>query len=97
MGGNILCYYQLAHHLGIDQPFYGLQSLGLYGESQPYTRIEDMAAYYIEELRVVQPQGPYLLGGWSMGGIVAFEMATQLQKQGDKVALLALLDSLLQF
>ncbi|MEH2051407.1 amino acid adenylation domain-containing protein [Nostoc sp.] len=93
VGGNVLCYYQLAHHLGTDQPFYGLQSLGLYGESQPHTRIEDMATHYIEALRVVQPQGPYLLGGWSMGGIVAFEMATQLQKQGDKVALLALLDS----
>ncbi|MEH2191209.1 MAG: condensation domain-containing protein [Nostoc sp.] len=93
VGGNVLCYYQLAHHLGIDQPFYGLQSLGLYGESQPYTRIEDMATHYIEALRVVQPQGTYLLGGWSMGGIVAFEMATQLQKQGDRVALLALIDS----
>ncbi|MDF5726639.1 MAG: amino acid adenylation domain-containing protein [Rhizonema sp. PD38] len=94
VGGNVLCYYQLALHLGADQPFYGLQSLGLNGESQPYTRIEDMAYHYIKALRAVQAEGPYFLGGWSMGGVVAFEIAQQLHKQGYKVNLLALLDSL---
>ncbi|MEH2313979.1 MAG: beta-ketoacyl synthase N-terminal-like domain-containing protein [Nostoc sp.] len=93
VGGNILCYYELSLHLGSDQPFYGLQALGLNGESQPYTRIEDMAAKYIEALREIQPNGPYFLGGWSMGGIVAFEMATQLIRNGDRVAMLAMLDS----
>jgi amino acid adenylation domain-containing protein len=93
VGGNVLCYYELARHLEPNQPFYALQSLGLYGEREPYIRIEDMATHYIEALRFVQPEGPYLLGGWSMGGVVAFEMAQQLQKQEHEVALLALLDS----
>jgi len=93
VGGNVLSYVELARCLGPDQPFYGLQAKGLDGQHSPYTKIEDMAAYYIEALRVVQPQGPYLLGGWSMGGIVAFEMAQQLQRQGHEVGLLALLDS----
>jgi acyl transferase domain-containing protein len=93
IGGNILCYYELSRHLGSEQPFYGLQSPGLNGECEPYTRIEDMASRYIEALRLVQPEGFYFLGGWSMGGVVAFEMAQQLQRQGHEVALLAMLDS----
>ncbi|WP_169218415.1 non-ribosomal peptide synthetase [Brasilonema sp. UFV-L1] len=92
-GGNTIYLYNLAHHLGKEQPFYGLQSLGLDGESKPHTRIEDMAAYYIEAIQSIQPSGPYLLGGHSFGGMVAFEMATQLHKRGYEVALLALLDS----
>jgi amino acid adenylation domain-containing protein len=93
IGGNVLCYVALARLMGSDQPFYGLQALGLDGEQEPCTRIEDMAAHYIEALRIVQPEGPYFLGGWSMGGVVAFEMAQQLQKQGHRVAVLALFDS----
>ncbi len=92
-GGNCIYLYTLAHHLGKEQPFYGLQSLGLDGESKPHTRIEDMAADYIEAIQSVQPQGPYFLGGHSFGGMVAFEMANQLHKLGHEVALLALLDS----
>lgn len=93
IGGNVICYYNLANHLGSQQPFYGLEAPGVYGECEPYDRIEDLAAHYIKALRIVQPEGPYLLGGWSMGGVVAFEMAQQLQHQGQKVALLALLDT----
>jgi amino acid adenylation domain-containing protein len=93
VGGNVLCYADLARCLGPEQPFYGLQSPGLNGELPLYARIEDLAAYYLELLRPVQPEGPYFLGGWSMGGIVAFEMAQQLHRQGQPVALLALLDS----
>jgi amino acid adenylation domain-containing protein/non-ribosomal peptide synthase protein (TIGR01720 family) len=92
-GGNVLYLYELARHLGTDQPFYGLQSVGLDGQSKPYTRIEDMAARYIKEIQTVQPEGPYLLGGHSFGGPVAFEMSQQLQKQGHEVALLAILDT----
>jgi thioesterase domain-containing protein len=80
--------------LGKNQPFYGLQPIGLDGKSSPLTRIEDMASHYIEALRRVQPKGPYFLGGWSFGGWVAFEMAQQLQKSGEEVALLAVLDTL---
>ncbi|MEH2238966.1 beta-ketoacyl synthase N-terminal-like domain-containing protein [Nostoc sp.] len=93
IGGNIFCYYELSLHLGSDQPFYALQAVGLNGESQPHTRIEDMATKYIEALREIQPNGPYFLGGWSMGGIVAFEMATQLLRYGEQVAMLAMIDS----
>jgi amino acid adenylation domain-containing protein len=93
VGGNVFCYMDLVRHLGTKQPVYGLQSPGLNGEQKPLTSIEDMATYYIEVLQTVQPQGPYHLGGWSFGGVVAFEMAQQLYQQGHEVALLALIDS----
>ena len=93
VGGNVFCYAQLAHHLGREQSFYGLQSFGLVDGHAPVSDISDMALSYIEALRQVQPEGPYLLGGWSMGGIVAFEMAQQLQRDGHEISLLALLDS----
>jgi amino acid adenylation domain-containing protein len=96
-GGNILYFYELVNHLDQDQPFYALQSVGLDGESAPYTRIEDMATHYIKEIQVVQPQGPYLLGGHSLGAEVTFEMSQQLQKQGQEVALLVVLDSIAPF
>ncbi|MBV9389915.1 MAG: amino acid adenylation domain-containing protein [Chroococcidiopsidaceae cyanobacterium CP_BM_ER_R8_30] len=92
-GGNVIYLYHLARYLGLDQPFYGLQARGLDGEQAPHTQIEDIAAYNIEALQTVQPQGPYLLGGHSFGSFVAFEMALQLQKQGQEVALIAILDT----
>jgi amino acid adenylation domain-containing protein len=91
-GGHVFPYVHLAQLLGPEQPCYGLQSRGVEDGQDPHTRIEDMAAYYIEAMQTVQPTGPYLLGGWSMGGVVAFEMAQQLDAQGQLVALLALLD-----
>lgn len=92
VGGNVLEYNDLSTHLGADQPFYGLQSRGLTGGPAD-TTIEDMARHYIDELRKVQPAGPYFLGGWSLGGIIAYEMACQLRAQGHEIGLLALLDS----
>ncbi len=91
--GVVFPYYELARHLGSDQPFYGLQPLGIDKEQLPHTRIEDMASYYIKALRLVQPKGPYFLGGWSFGGLVAFEMAQQLQRAKQQVAILAMLDT----
>ncbi|MBH8560937.1 amino acid adenylation domain-containing protein [Nostoc sp. CENA67] len=91
-GGNVIYLYDLARHLDPDQPFYGLQAPGLDG-GKFYTRVEDIALHYIKEIQTVQPQGPYLLGGHSFGGKVAFEMAIQLQKQGHEVALLAIFDT----
>jgi len=93
VGGNVLEYYDLARHLGADQPFYGLQSRGLDGQQPPHTRIEDMAADYVREIRSLQPKGPYFIGGRSLGGIIAYEMARQLRAQDQEVGLLALLDS----
>ena len=90
-GGNVLCYRELSNHLGLEQPFYGIQSRGLLENQVPHRRIEDMAAYYIEDIRRVQADGPYLLGGWSMGGVIAFEMARQLEAKGQGVSLLALI------
>ena len=93
-GGNVLIYRDLARRLGPDQPFYGLQALGLDGTCPPLTRIEDMAALYVKDIRRMQPQGPYFLGGYCMGGTVAFEVAQQIQAQGERVALLALFDTM---
>jgi thioesterase domain-containing protein len=92
-GGNVLCYAELARHLGPDQPFYGLQARGLGHGLAPHASIEEMAYEYVAHLRAAWPEGPYLLGGWSMGGIVAYEMARQLEAEGAEVALLALMDS----
>ncbi|HEV2436447.1 MAG TPA: amino acid adenylation domain-containing protein [Verrucomicrobiae bacterium] len=91
-GGHVFPYIHLAQLLAPNQPCYGLQARGLEDGQDPHTRIEDMAAWYIQALQTVQPTGPYLLGGWSMGGVVAFEMAQQLHAQGQRVALLALFD-----
>src|SRR5262249_6087571 len=91
-GGNVLCYLDLARCLGADQPFYGFQTPGLYGEKPLYNRVEDLAAHYIEALKTIQPEGPYFLGGWSLGGIVAYEMALQLVAQNQKVSQLLVLD-----
>ncbi len=93
-GGNVLIYRELSQHLGLDQPFYGLQSPGLDGSRPPLTRIEDMAALYVKEIRRLQPHGPYFLGGYCMGGTIAYEMAQQFLAQGEKVALLALFDTM---
>jgi amino acid adenylation domain-containing protein len=93
VGGNVLSYQNLAYYLGKDRPVYGLQSRGLDGQTEPHTKIEDMAADYIKEMRTVQPHGPYFIAGYSSGGVVAFEIAQQLVAAGEKVALLALLDT----
>jgi phthiocerol/phenolphthiocerol synthesis type-I polyketide synthase E len=92
-GGTVLIYRDLARRLGSNQPFYGLQAPGLDGSCPPVTRIEDMAYLYAKEIRKVQPHGPYFLGGYCMGGIIAFEVAQQIQAQGERVALLALFDT----
>ncbi len=90
--GNVIYYRSLALLLGLDQPFYGLQSKGLDGKEVPLSRLEDMARIHIEEIKTIQPHGPYYLGGHSFGAKLAFEIAQQLQSQGEKVALLALFD-----
>ncbi|MBN2549026.1 MAG: amino acid adenylation domain-containing protein [Anaerolineales bacterium] len=92
-GGEVLNYARLAQLLESDQPFFGLQARGLDGVEPPQETIQEMASSYIEAIRVQQPHGPYSLGGYCFGGVVAYEMACQLEKQGEKVALLALFDA----
>jgi thioesterase domain-containing protein/acyl carrier protein len=97
VGGQVLSYMDLSRHLGQDQPFYGLQSRhGVQGMAY-HTRLEDMAEEYVAAIRAFRPVGPYQLGGWSMGGVVAFEIARQMRKAGQEVSLLALVDSHVPF
>ena len=91
--GGVLCYLSIAQHMGVERPFYGLQWPDLEQTQDPYLSIEEIAGRYVEALRHVRPQGPYLLGGWSFGGLVAFEMARQLTAEGERVEHLALLDT----
>ncbi|HEY9810090.1 MAG TPA: amino acid adenylation domain-containing protein [Halomicronema sp.] len=93
VGGNVFSYQIMTKYMGKNRPIYGLQSKGLYGKVTPNTRVEDMAADCIQEMKSVQPEGPYLLAGHSFGGVLAFEIAQQLVKAGEKVALLAVLDT----
>jgi thioesterase domain-containing protein len=93
MFGNVLNLRHLAHLVGTDRPFYGIQALGLYGDEKPHETFEEMAEAYIAEMRIVQPHGPYFIGGFSGGGITAFEIAHQLKAQGEEIALLVLLDT----
>jgi amino acid adenylation domain-containing protein len=93
LGGNVLAYRLLAAALGTERPIYGLQARGLDGKQTPLTSVEEMATNYLEEIKLVQPQGPYFLAGHSFGGFVAWEMAQQLTRQGETVAVLALFDT----
>jgi len=95
LGGHSSLFAPLAEQLGPDQPFYGLRAQGLNGQDEPHQRIEEMAACYVAAIRGVQPAGPYLLGGWSMGGMIALEMAQQLATEGEQTDLVVMLDSYL--
>jgi amino acid adenylation domain-containing protein len=88
--GTILHLAALSRRLGSDQPFYGLQSRGLYGGASPLTTVAEMATHYLSEMKQVQQQGPWYLGGYCFGSIVAFEIAQRLRAQGEEVRLLAM-------
>jgi aspartate racemase len=92
-GGTVIIYRDLAQHLGPDQPVYGLQAQGLDGSQQRLNSVEEMAEHYLRDMRTVQPQGPYFLGGLSFGGTVAFEIARRLRAEGEEVGVLALFDT----
>ena len=93
MGGGVVVFRELARQL-VPRPVFAYQARGLDGISKPLDCIEEMASAYLVELRRVQPEGPYLLAGYSMGGIVAFDMARQLRQQGEEIAALIPIDSL---
>lgn len=93
LAGVTFPYYQLASLFSSDRPFYAVQAVGTNGKEKPLTTIEAMATRYIDALKVVQPTGPYFLGGWSFGSYVAFEMAVQLANRREEVAKIILLDT----
>ena len=93
VGLDVLTLRPLARALGTDLPLYGMQALGFDGTTPPHESVGDMADAYIQEMRDMQPDGPYLLGGACFGGFVAYEMACRLREQGHEVGLLALIDS----
>jgi thioesterase domain-containing protein len=91
--GNVFNFHDLAHRMAPDQPLYGLQARGMHGEQPPHDHVEDMAADFLESVRAVQPRGPYLLGGHCTGAMVALEMALQLQRREERVAMLAAVEA----
>ena len=88
-----LCFANLSHHLSNEQPIYGFDPASLDGKTPPHTTIEEIATHYLQEMCQFQPHGPYLLGGMCFGGLVAYEMAQQLQQKGQSVELLIILDA----
>jgi thioesterase domain-containing protein len=92
VGGNVIGFTTLARELGQEQPFFGLQSLGLDGTDEPLQSIEQMAARYLAEIRDLQPHGPYQLLGTCFGAVVAVEMTHQLLEAGEDVSFLGLFD-----
>jgi len=93
IGGSGVSYLNLARNLDPNQPFYSLEAKGLYREEEPAQSIEEMAASYVEAVKEVQSTGPYYIGGWSFGGLVAFEMCRQLKTNNHEIGMLALIDS----
>ena len=93
LGGSVMDFYQVVKHIQLPNAIHGMQTRGIDGVEEPFDRIEDMAQFYLDAIREVQPHGPYLLIGYSLGGLVTLEMAQRLSKSGEKIALLAILDS----
>jgi len=91
--GNILLYREVTQHLGPDQPVYGLQSQGLNGDGRFLTTVGEMASHYLKEILEAQPHGPYFLGGYCLGGTIAYEKAQQLTAMGEKVEVVFMLDT----
>ncbi|MEA2564046.1 MAG: hypothetical protein QOH06_5550 [Acidobacteriota bacterium] len=92
-GGHVYLFRELGEELGEDQPLYGLRALGLEPGETPAASVEEMAERYLAEIRAFRPAGPYLLGGSSMGGMIAWEMAQRLATAGEQIPLLALFDT----
>ncbi len=93
VGGNVVNFYGLSLRMGADQPVYGIQSQALVASQPALLHLKDMATHYIEDIRRVQPHGPYRLLGYSFGGTVALEMAHQLRARGEEVEMLGMIDS----
>jgi len=93
LGGSVIDFYQIVKHIQTPRAIHGMQAKGIDGVEEPFDRIEDMARYSLDAVRQLQPHGPYLLIGFSLGGLVTLEMAQQLIAEGETIGLLAMLDS----
>jgi thioesterase domain-containing protein/acyl carrier protein len=93
LGGSVIDFYQLVKYIDSPQPIYGMQARGIDGVDEPFDRIEDLAQFYLNAIKEIQPHGPYYLVGYSLGGLVTLEMAQRLTQDGEQVALLAMLES----
>jgi len=93
LGGSVIDFFQPVKHIETDHPIYGMQARGIDGLDEPLASIEDMAEFYLDAIKELQPRGPYVLAGYSLGGLVVLEMAQRLSANGEKVALLVLLDA----
>jgi acetoacetyl-CoA synthetase len=93
LGGTAMDFYQIVKHIRTERPIYGMQARGIDGADAPFDRIEDMAQFHLDAIREIQPHGPYLLIGYSLGGLVALEMAQRLLKKRESVGLLAMIDA----
>jgi len=93
LGGSVIDFYRLVTLIESDRPIYGMQARGIDGVDDPLESIEEMAQYHLEAIKRVQPHGPYLLVGYSLGGLVSMEIAHRLMAAGEHVALLAMLDA----
>jgi len=91
--GDVFCYRALARYLGEEQPFFGLQPPGLDERSEPVTRVEDLAAYFADQIRAFRPNGPYIITGFCAGGTIAFELARQLMQGGARIGFVGLFGS----
>ncbi len=95
LGGTVMRFHELAKHMVPDQPFYCFQAQGMDGKLPCLNQVEEMAELYLEHMRATQARGPYFLGGYSFGGLVALEMARRLQADGEEIGLLSLVDTYL--
>ncbi len=93
LGGNVMEFFELAEHIRSRHSLYGMQARGTDGVDEPLDRIEDIAQFYVDAIKYLQPHGPYLLIGYSLGGLVVLEMAHRLSEMGEEVRLLAMLDA----
>jgi acetoacetyl-CoA synthetase len=93
LGGSVIDFHSLLTFIKTNQAIYGMQARGIDGVEEPSKTIEDMAQYHLDAVREIQPRGPYLLVGYSLGGLVTLEIAQRLIAMGEKIALLAMIDA----
>ena len=93
LGGSVMEFFQLVRHIRSRHSIYGMQAKGVDGVDKPLDRIEDMAQFYLDAIRQIQPRGPYVFMGYSLGGLVTLEMAQRLSESGERLSLLVMVDS----